>query len=114
MDNSKNTVQSFFGAAPFEGSNSLMQYIQSLDSDTIAQLSTPNSEVQQVMEHNLGSLLGGLPPQQFGVTITTSREALGRLLAHAMMNGYFLHRAQQRMGLERSLPAMADNDSTAA
>lgn len=72
--------------------------------ETVTQLSKPSSpEVLQVMERNIMGLLGGLPPEHFGVTITTSREHLGRLLASAMMSGYFLRNAEQRMAFERSL-----------
>ncbi|WP_088890191.1 DUF760 domain-containing protein [Leptolyngbya ohadii] len=91
----------------FEGGNTtneLWQYVQSLSPETVAQLSRPQSrEVLQVMERNIIGLLGGLPSEQFDVTITTSREDLGRLLASAMMSGYFLHSAEQRMNIERSL-----------
>lgn len=71
--------------------------------ETITQLSNPaSSEVQQMMEHNIIGLLGGLPSQHFDVEITTNRESLGRLLASAMMSGYFLRGAEQRMEMERS------------
>jgi hypothetical protein len=84
--------------------NSLMQYVQSMSPDTIAQLSRPvSSEVLQMMEHNIIGLLGGLPSQHFDITVTTSREHLGRLLASAMMSGYFLRGAEQRLDFEQSL-----------
>jgi hypothetical protein len=94
----------------FEGGddkrNALMQYVQSMGPDTIAQLSRPVSpEVMQAMEHNIIGLLGGLPSQHFDINITTSREHLGRLLASAMMSGYFLRGAEQRMAFEASLMA---------
>lgn len=102
----------------FEGgnqTNSLWQYVQSLSPETVAQLSRPQSrEVLQVMERNILGLLGGLPPEQFDVTITTSREDLGRLLASAMMSGYFIHSAEQRMNFEQSLQgAVFTEDETA-
>ncbi|ERT07356.1 hypothetical protein M595_2672 [Lyngbya aestuarii BL J] len=84
--------------------NVLSEYIQSLDAESITQLSKPNSEVRQLMESHLNGILGNLPPQHFDVSITTSRENLGQLLAAAMLNGYFLHSASQRMNLEHSLP----------
>ena len=56
-----------------------------------------------MMEHNIIALLGGLPSQHFNVEITTNRESLGRLLASAMMSGYFLRGAEQRMNFEHSL-----------
>lgn len=72
--------------------------------ETVAHLSKPaSSEVFQVMERNILGLLGNLPSEHFGVTITTSRENFGRLLASAMMSGYFLRNAEQRMTFERSL-----------
>ena len=66
--------------------NVLHQYIQSLDPESITQLSKPNSEVRQLMESHLNGILGNLPSQHFGVSITTSRENLGQLLAAAMLN----------------------------
>jgi hypothetical protein len=55
------------------------------------------------MERNIVGMLGTLPPEHFGVTITTSREHLGRLIASAMVSGYFLHNAEQRMAFEKSM-----------
>jgi Protein of unknown function (DUF760) len=84
--------------------NSFLQYVQSMSPETIAQLSRPvSSEVMQAMEHNIIGLLGGLPSQHFDITVTTSREDLGRLLASAMMSGYFLRSAEQRLAFEQSL-----------
>jgi len=71
--------------------------------ETVAQLSQPDPDVAQLMEHNLLQMLGGLPSEQFDVTITTDRENLSRLLASAMMNGYFLYKAKQRMEFEKSV-----------
>lgn len=83
--------------------NSLLQYVKMMDQDTITQLSKPDSsEVMQVMEHNVVGLLGGLPSGQFDVSVTTNRENLGRLLASAMMSGYFLRGAEQRLAFEES------------
>ena len=80
------------------------KYVQSMNSDTVAQLSRPGSpEVLQVMERNISGLLGGLPSEGFDVTIATSRDHLGRLIASAMMSGYFLRNAEQRLALESSL-----------
>ena len=85
-------------------SNRLWHYVQSLSPETIAQLSKPDShEVFQVMERNIIGLLGNLPSEQFDVSISTSREHLGRLLASAMMSGYFLRNAEQRLTFEKSL-----------
>ncbi|PSB05128.1 DUF760 domain-containing protein [Merismopedia glauca] len=87
-----------------ESTNLLWQYVQSLSPDTINQLSKPTSnEVFQVMEHNIVGILGNLPSDHFNVSITTSRENFGRLLASAMMSGYFLRNAEQRMSFEKSL-----------
>jgi len=72
-----------------------------LSPETVAQLSKPTStEVFQVMENNIVQLLGNLPSEQFGVSVTTSRENLGRLLVSAMISGYFLRNAEQRMTLK--------------
>ncbi|MGB3297985.1 MAG: DUF760 domain-containing protein, partial [Phormidesmis sp.] len=70
--------------------NTLLSYVKTMDPETITHLSRPASaEVMQVIEHNVVGLLGGLPSQNFDVTVTTNRENLGRLLASAMMSGYF-------------------------
>ncbi len=72
--------------------------------ETVAQLSRPvSSEVMQAMEHNIIGLLGGLPAQHFDISVTTSREHLGRLLASAMMSGYFLKSAEQRLAFEEAI-----------
>lgn len=95
-----------------ESSNLLWQYIQSMSPEAIAQLSKPASpDVFQVVERNIIGLLGGLPSEHFDVTITTSREHLGRLLASAIMSGYFLRNAEQRMAFEQSLHADTHSNS---
>ena len=87
-----------------EPSNSLWHYVQSLSPDTIALLSQPESqEVFGIIEQNITGLLGSLPSDNFDVSISTNRESLGRLLASAMMSGYFLRNAEQRMSFEKSL-----------
>jgi len=48
-----------------------------LSPETVAQLSKPTStEVFQVMENNIVQLLGNLPSEQFGVSVTTSQKIL--------------------------------------
>jgi hypothetical protein len=79
----------------------LWQYVQALSPEAIAQLSRPTSgDVMQVMERNIIGLLGGLPSEGFDIAITTSRDDLGRLLASAMMSGYFIRNAEQRMAFD--------------
>lgn len=86
--------------------NSLLRYVQGMEPDMITQLSRPaSSEVMQVMEHNVVGLLGGLPSAHFDVSVTTNRENLGRLLASAMMSGYFLRGAEQRLAIEEQFSA---------
>ncbi len=90
-----------------ETEEGLWNYVQTLTPETIAQLSRPESqEVFQVMERNIIGLLGNLPSEHFGITISTSRESLGRLLASAMMSGYFLRNAEQRLSFEQSLQSL--------
>jgi Protein of unknown function (DUF760) len=103
----QNQVSEFFESG--ETSNPLWTYVQSLPPETAARLSQPESkEVLQVMER---SMLGGLPLEQFDVTITTSRQQLGRLIASAMMSGYFLRNAEQRMNFEASMQTMAAEEN---
>lgn len=95
-----------------ENSNGLLsQYVQGLSPESVNQLSKPASgEVFQIMERNIIGLLGSLPPEHFNVNITTTRENLGRLLASAMMSGYFLRNAEQRMLFEKSLQATSTHE----
>ena len=103
MNNISNQSSEFFDSEA-ESSNLLWQYVQSMSPETITQLSKPMSaEVFQVIERNIVGLLGNLPSEHFGVTVTTNRENLGRLMASAMISGYFLRNAEQRMTFEKSL-----------
>lgn len=105
MNNSSNQISEFFNGESETG-NSLWQYVQSLSPETISLLSKPSSpEVFQVIERNIVGILGGLPSEHFGVTISTSRENLGRLLASAMISGYFLRNAEQRMVFDNTFQA---------
>ncbi|MBE9115385.1 DUF760 domain-containing protein [Lusitaniella coriacea LEGE 07157] len=102
MDRETNRSQEFFNEQ--EMGNSLWKYVQNLSPETISQLSRPqSSEVVNVMERNIIGLLGTLPSEHFDIQISTSREHLGRLLASAIMSGYFLRNAEQRMNFEKSL-----------
>ncbi|MEQ9232999.1 DUF760 domain-containing protein [Coleofasciculus sp. E2-BRE-01] len=102
MNNQSDRVPEFF-----EGNgdnNPLWEYVQSLSPETVSHLSKPTSaDVFQVMERNAIGLLGNIPSDHFDVTINTSRENLGHLLASAMVSGYFLRKAEQRMTFEKSL-----------
>ncbi|MEH2054975.1 MAG: DUF760 domain-containing protein [Nostoc sp.] len=111
MSNPSNRVSEFFNSES-ETNDLLWQYVKSLSPDTVTQLSKPTSaEVFQVMERNIIGLLGNLPSEHFGVTVTTNRENLGRLLASAMISGYFLRNAEQRMNFEIALQGSETNNS---
>lgn len=104
MNNQFNRMSEHYSSGEPEVANLLWHYVQSMSPETVAQLSKPTStEVFQVMERNIVGMLGNLPPEHFGITITTSREHLGRLLASAMISGYFLRNAEQRMVFESAL-----------
>lgn len=103
MSNPSNRVSDFFNGES-QTSNSLWQYVSSLSPDIVTQLSKPSSpEVLGVIERNIVGLLGSLPPEHFNVNITTNHESLGKLLASAMISGYFLRNAEQRMNFEIAL-----------
>ncbi|MDZ8090671.1 MULTISPECIES: DUF760 domain-containing protein [unclassified Nostoc] len=111
MSNPSNRVSEFFNSEA-ETNDLLWQYVKSLSPETVTQLSKPTSaEVFQVMERNITGLLGNLPSEHFGVTVTTNRENLGRLLASAMISGYFLRNAEQRMNFEMALQGSETNNS---
>ena len=71
MNNELNRSEDFFNSEN-EMSESLWKYVQSLSPETISQLSKPDSkEVFQVIERNIIGLLGNLPSEHFGVTVST-------------------------------------------
>jgi Protein of unknown function (DUF760) len=111
VSNPSNQVSEFFDSES-ETSNLLWQYVKSLSPEMVNHLSKPSSpEVMQVIERNIIGLLGNLPSDHFGVTISTNRENLGRLLASAMISGYFLRNVEQRMNFEVALQNnQADDD----
>ena len=109
MNNKSNRNAQFLSQS--QKDNDFLQYIHSLNPDMVAQLSKPQSpEVLQVMEHNIVGMLGGLPTDHFNTMISTNKESLGKLLISAMMSGYFLRNAEQRMDFEQAL-FNDDNDS---
>ncbi|BAY91678.1 MULTISPECIES: DUF760 domain-containing protein [unclassified Tolypothrix] len=111
MSNPSNRVSEFFDSES-ETTDVLWQYVKSLSPEAVSQLSKPSSpEVLQVMERNIIGLLGNLPSEHFDVSITTSRESLGRLLASAMISGYFLRNAEQRMNFEMVLQGTETNNN---
>ncbi len=84
--------------------NQLWQYLQTQDPDIFQDIARNSSpEVLEILGHNIRSLVGGLPPEQFGVQIVTNRESLAKMLSGAMMGGYFLRVMEQRLALEQSL-----------
>ncbi len=109
MDNLKDTAN-LDSSRPWVD-NQLWKYVQSMDESAVERLSKPNSgEVQQVMERHILSLLGNLPSDQFDVMVSTSREHLAHLLSAAMMNGYFLRAAEQRLAVEKLMQNDLDLD----
>lgn len=104
MSEDRQITSSPFGDSSNNEENALVQYIHALHPDIVSRLSKPeNKDVLRIMEQNIGGLLGHLPEGPFNVEITTNRDHLGRLLASAMMGGYFLRSAEQRMTMEKSL-----------
>ncbi len=113
MNSRSNQQSKFFDHQ--DNNNVFLEYLQSLSPETITQLSKPQSqEVFQVMERNIIGMLGNLPSEQFGVMISTNRENLGRLLASAMMSGYFLRNAEQRMNFESALMSTDINNESSS
>lgn len=84
--------------------NNLMKYLQQQNPEIlnrVAQSASP--EIKEIIYHNVQGLVGMLPAEDFEVQVTTDKENLARLLASAMMTGYFLRKMEQRMDLEASL-----------
>lgn len=108
--NPDSKVTNFLGPAQPGSSDRLLQYIQSMGPEMAARLSQPSGEAARMMERHLSGIVGTLPAEQFDVSVTTSREHLGHLLAAAMLNGYFLHAAEQRLQVESALQATVGDD----
>ncbi|BAY25823.1 hypothetical protein NIES2100_56310 [Calothrix sp. NIES-2100] len=84
--------------------NNLLQYVQSLNPEIVAQLSKPSSpEVLRLIQRAIVEMLGNLPNEKYQSVITTSRDELGRLLGSAMVDGYFLCNVEQRLEMEKTL-----------
>ena len=93
-----------YGNENEDQSNALWEYVRSLSPEMMSRLSQPESpEVFQIIEHNIIGLLGSLSNENFDVEVSTSRESLGKMLASAMMSGYFLRNVEQRKTFEDSL-----------
>jgi hypothetical protein len=84
--------------------NPFSDYLREQNPEALAALAQEISpEVRQAMSSSIQGVAGILPPEQFAVHITTSRENLLGLLSSAMMTGYFLHNLEQRYLLEHRL-----------
>lgn len=89
-----------FGMYP-ESNDILMQYVQTLDPETIASLSKPTSpEVLEIISRSVTAILNNLPFDPQHQLIITERDQLGRILGAVMVDGYFLRNAEQRLQLE--------------
>lgn len=86
------------------GNNSLLKYVKSMHPETISQLSQPFSQdALKLIIITVAHKLNQLTPQQFDGLISTNRDSLGKLLGEAMVDGYFLRNAEQRMEFEQTL-----------
>lgn len=107
MNNDAQQPHSFAENTPMPSQipDDLLQYVQSLAPETVAQMSQPQSaEVKQVMEQQITGVLGGLAGEGIDISITMNRENLARLLSSTLMSGYFLRNAEQRFDIEKMLP----------
>ncbi|NJL64836.1 MAG: DUF760 domain-containing protein [Methylacidiphilales bacterium] len=72
------------------------------------QLAKPNSsEVIDLVKKSVYEILSNFPTDDENY-ITTSHDELSAILGLAMVDGYFLSNAEQRMGLEKVLLASAE------
>jgi hypothetical protein len=82
--------------------NSFWQYVNSLNPQTVKQLTKPGSEdVLKTINLTVATILGDMPADLASSQIVTSRDELGMLLGSVMIDGYFLRNAEQRMELEQ-------------
>ncbi len=109
-ENNINNAANFLAPVQQRGEDRLLEYIQAMGPEMAARLSKPSTEAARMMERHLTGIVGTLPAEHFNVSVTTSREQLGHLLASAMLNGYFLHAAEQRLQVESALQDVADDE----
>ena len=84
--------------------NALVQYLQEQSPDVLQRVAkSASTDIQEIIKHNVQGLLGMLPGDQFEVKVTSNRDNFARLLASAMMTGYFLRQMEQRKELEESM-----------
>lgn len=87
---------------PSETNDMLMQYVQTLDIDTIKRLAKPTfPEVIDIVKRAVTAILKNLPFDEEHRLVITERDQLGQLLAAVMVDGYFLRNAEQRLDLEK-------------
>jgi hypothetical protein len=90
------------------GLSELETFIKSLPDEAIDLLSTPYNEVAMLMHQYLSELLKDMPRKNLNVAIAMDRETLIHLLGTAMVYGYFLKTAQERMMFEQALELAAE------
>lgn len=104
MPNPINYIPGFEGVQIPSQDNALWQYLQSQSPETFQEMAQASSpEVLEILGYNIRNIVGGLPPEQFGVQVVTNRENLAKMLSSAMMGGYLLRVMEQRHQLEASL-----------
>ncbi len=110
MQSPIHSIPGFEGTLTPNPNNKLWAYLQSQSPETFQTiLDSSSPEVTEILGHNIRSLLGNLPSDQFGVQIVTNRESLAKMLSGAMMGGYFLRVMEQRLQLEKSM-IQSDSD----
>ncbi|MEN9203880.1 MAG: DUF760 domain-containing protein [Thermostichus sp. DG_1_6_bins_120] len=104
MSSPMNFIPGFEAVQTPSPDNRLWQYLQAQDPNIFQDIARNSSpEVLEILGHNIRSLVGALPPEQFGVQVITNRESLAKMLSGAMMGGYFLRVMEQRFALEQAL-----------
>lgn len=79
------------------------QYLASLNQQTVTLLSKPSSsDVVELVQRSVYAILGNFPVDEER-NITISREHLAGVLGSAMVDGYFLGNAEQRLLLEQAM-----------
>jgi hypothetical protein len=111
MSNPLEFLPGFEGMKTLSNDNKLWEYIQAQDPGFFQDMASNSSpEVLEILGHNIRNILGGLPPEHFGVQVMTSRESLAKMLSSAMMGGYLLRSIEQRLQLEQQLSQVFERD----
>ena len=102
--NSENRPRKAF--QPHNINNEFQEYLASLSPEMARQLANATAEALEIMGSKIDGILGTLSPQDLNGTVNIERENMRQLLTSAILTGYLLRSAENRMNYARSLGSL--------